>query len=67
MSNVIQITFPTTMTKNRDLIAVERREWESMRKHIHELQHTLKVIAAGDREFRGGKTRTVTSLRELVR
>lgn len=66
MNTTIQITLPVMKAKTCDLIAVERREWDSMRKHIHELQHALKVIGAGDREFRRGKTRTVSSLGELV-
>ncbi|MDO8581722.1 MAG: hypothetical protein Q7S16_02495 [bacterium] len=66
-ATTIQITLPTTRTKARRLIAVDAVEWESMQKHVSELERALKVIAHGDQEFRQGKTRLVASLRELAR
>ena len=66
-ATTIQITLPMTKTKARRLIAVDAIEWENMQKHVSELERALKVIAHGDQELRQGKTRLVTSLRELAR
>lgn len=65
LTKSIQITLPIT-TKNRDLIAVERSEWNRLNEQLMELAAVVRIIAAGEREWRTGKTKTIKSLKELL-
>lgn len=58
---------PQTVTRSRDFIAVARSEWENTQQRLKELTHALRVISAGERDLRRGKTKTVGSLKELMR
>lgn len=68
INNTIQLTVPRnlTRTKSTDFIVVEKKIWERNQKHLVELEHALRVISAGERELRLGKTRSIRSLRELM-
>lgn len=63
MANIL--TIPKKVTGGSDLVILPRREYEKLRTSLAEVQDALGKIRRGEREYRLGKTRKITSLAEL--
>jgi len=61
------ITIPRNFTHGEELILVRRKDYEGLNKKLSEIKHALKVISAGEREYRQGKIKPIKSLAELMK
>jgi hypothetical protein len=60
-------TIPKRLTNGKELVVVQRDEYERLIKHNAEIKHALKVIAQGEKEYREGRTIKASSLREALK
>jgi len=59
------ITIPKRLTMGEELIVIPRKEYETLQKHLAEVQDALIKIQRGEEELHKGKTRMIKSLAEL--
>ncbi|MFC1521025.1 hypothetical protein ACFL6Y_01315 [Elusimicrobiota bacterium] len=65
MQNNISV-ISRNITHGEDLVVLSRKEYDRIQAHLKELKDVLRKIARGEKELRSGKTRKVSSLKELL-
>lgn len=59
------ITIPKQLTKGEELIVIPLKEYEGLQKYVAEVQDALAKITKGEEELITGKTKVISSLREI--
>ena len=60
-------TIPKRLTNGKELVVVQKDEYERLVKRDQEVKHALKVIAQGEKDYREGKTVKASCLREALK
>jgi hypothetical protein len=60
-------SIPGNFTHGDDLILVRRKDYEGLNRKLAEIKHALKIIRAGEEEYRQSKIKPIKSLHELIK
>jgi hypothetical protein len=60
-------TIPKRLTNGKELVVVQKEEYERLVKHDQEVKHALKVIAQGEKDYREGKAVKASCLKEALK
>jgi len=61
------ITIPKELIREKKLVLVPQKEYQAFLNWREETEDALAKISRGERELRSGKTRVVSSPRELLK
>jgi len=60
-------TIPKRLTNGKELVVVQKDEYDRLVKHDREVKYALKVIAQGEKDYREGKAVKASCLREALK
>lgn len=67
MAELQTIEIPRELTKKGDLMVVPKKEYQAFLKLKDEIEDALKKIMRGEKELKEGKTKVVSSPKDLRR
>lgn len=61
------LTIPKRITHGEELVLLRKDEYERLIRYKEEIAHALRVIAEGEKAYRGGRTIKAASLKEALK
>ena len=61
----LMVNIPKDLTQGEDLIVLRKSEFDDLRRRFKELTDAFSKIKRGEKEFKDGKTKIISSLAEI--